>query len=222
MPNWTSNRIEAPAEVLKKYISKDENGKDHFDFNLVIPRPEIYDDPDLVSGGDEEGCIKWYLSERGTKKPEIINPLRATNKGLTFESLLFEKLNLAFGFDRIPDYSKEEQDKCYERGRKYVEAIKQYGYKDWYDWSYANWGTKWNACDSCVDWVDDGWVEFETAWCVPMPIIKKIMKDNPDCEIRIIWSDEDYDGTHTYEHDGHGMYREYTVFEKRYEEEDGE
>lgn len=25
------------------------------------------------------------------------------------------------------------------------ELIKKYGYADWYDWSIANWGTKWNA-----------------------------------------------------------------------------
>lgn len=26
MPNWTHNILEAPAEVLRKYISKDEDG----------------------------------------------------------------------------------------------------------------------------------------------------------------------------------------------------
>lgn len=196
MPNWTSNRIEAPAEVLKKYISKDENGKEYFDFNLVIPRPKVYDDPDLVAGGHEEVAIKWYKSSRGLKP----------------HSEDFTEVEDRYG----------DLEKLYQIGKKYVEAKAKFGHYDWYGWSSVNWGTKWNACNSCVDWVDDGWVEFETAWCVPMPIIEKIMKDNPDCEIRIIWRDEDYDGTHTYEHDGHGRYREYTVYEKQYEEEDEE
>ena len=194
MPNWTSNRIEAPAEVLKKYISKDENGKDRFDFNLVIPRPEIYNDPDLVSGGYEHVAIEWYRSDRGLKPHDED----------------FSNIENLYG----------DLEKLYVTGKKYVDVYNKYGYYDWYSWSVDNWGTKWNACDSCVDWVDDGWVEFETAWSVPMPIIKKIMKDNPDCEIRIIWSDEDYDGTHTYEHDGHGGYSEYTVYEKKYEDEE--
>ena len=196
MPNWTSNRIEAPAEVLKKYISKDENGKDCFDFNLVIPRPKVYDDPDLVAGGHEEVAIEWYRSNRGLKP----------------HSEDFTDVENRYG----------DSEKLYKIGKKYVEVYNKYGYYDWYSWSVENWGTKWNACVSCVDWVDDGWVEFVTAWVVPMPIIKKIMKDNPNCEIRIVWSDEDYDGTHTYERDEHGVYREYTVYEKQYEEEGGE
>ena len=220
MPNWTSNRIEAPAEVLKKYISKDEDGKDRFDFNLVIPRPEIYNDPDLVSGGHEIIAIEWYKSNRGTVVPKI--DLSASKKQ-SFGQKIESAIRSAFtprkiNFDEIEKYG--DPDTLYEIGKKYVEAHDKYGYYDWYGWSYANWGTKWNACDSCVDWVDEGWVEFETAWNVPMPIIKKIMKDNPDCEIRIVWSDEDYDGTHTYERDEHGEYREYTVFEKRYEDEE--
>lgn len=175
MPNWTSNRIEAPAEVLKKYISKDEDGNDRFDFNLVIPRPEIYNDPDLVAGGHEEKAISCYLH------------------GNTHDDL-------------------------YEIGKKYVEAHDKYGYYDWYDWSCANWGTKWNACD-CVINLDEGWVEFEIAWCMPEPIIRKIMQDNHNCEIRIIWHDEDYNGTHTFEYDGHGGYSRHTVYEEQYMDE---
>lgn len=215
MPNWTSNRIEAPAEVLKKYISKDEDGKDCFDFNLVIPRPEIYNDPELVSGGHQEDAIYCYRSEKGTRKPQVIGKQDGSLKG----RILFGKIN-GIGY-KPSDLSRYENlDELYEIGRKYMNVYEEYGYLDWYDWSAENWGTKWNACDSCCDFVDDGWVEFETAWCMPKPIIEKIMADNPGCRISITWSDEDYNGTHTLERDEDGSYSETTIM--RYEDEEDE
>ena len=200
MPNWTSNTLKAPVEVLKKYIRKDEDGSDVFDFNLVIPRPEIYADPDLESGGHENIAIYWYRSERGTKTPEEIGNYKKC--GSIFERVLFDKLNMC----SIPTVKAENlilgrfgktPDELYEIGRKYMQAYEQYGYLDWYDWSNANWGTKWNACDSDCSNVDEGLVAFDTAWCMPKPVIEKIFADNPDSEIVFIWRDEDYDGTHT-------------------------
>lgn len=173
MPNWTSNRLEAPTEVLKKYIGKDEDGKPFFDFNKVIPRPAIYDDPDLSSGNTEEWCIRWYLSDHGKTRQHLNE-------------------------EKYRQYCQEHDEECYRRGEKYVNAFNKYGYKDWYDWSCANWGTKWNACDSVFDNPDEPKsIEFETAWCCPYPVIGKIMDDNPDCLITFTWEDEDYNGTHT-------------------------
>lgn len=202
MPNWTSNRIEAPAEVLKKYIREDEYGKECFDFNLVIPIPEIYKDPELTEGFDTEWCIYWYKSKKGTD--DSVNPL-------DYESNVAKMLK----------YCLERSDEYYRRGRKYAEAFEKFGYRTWWGWCIDNWGTKWNASDSVIN-LDEGWVEFETAWCMPEPIIREIMQDNHECAIRIIWHDEDYNGTHTYEHDGHGGYTRYTEYEEQYEEEDGE
>lgn len=220
MTNWTSNRIEAPAEVLKKYISKDENGKDRFDFNLVIPRPEIYNDPDLVSGGHEIIAIEWYKSNRGTVVPKIdLSASKKQSFGQKIESVIWSAfVPRKINFDEIEKYG--DPDTLYEIGKKYVEAYDKYGYYDWYGWSYENWGTKWNACDSCCDFMDEGWVEFETAWNMPKPIIDKIMADNPGCRIAITWSDEDYDGTHTLERDEDGNYSETTIM--RYEDEEDE
>src|SRR5579872_225406 len=44
-------------------------------------------------------------------------------------------------------------------------ALKIIGYTNWYDWSNANWGTKWNACSVMVYGIP-GYIEiaFDTAW----------------------------------------------------------
>lgn len=217
MPNWTSNTLKAPVEVLKKYIRKDEDGSDVFDFNLVIPRPEIYSDPDLVSGGHQDAAIYWYRSERGTKVPEKISMSHTTGFSPIYERILFEKINGicswaredANVFGRDPYLFGKDPDEIYEIGRKYMEAYEKYGFLDWYDWDNANWGTKWNACDSSVD-LENGKVDFETAWSYPKPIIDKILKDNPGVFITFTWYDEDYDGHHTIMRSDNGVREEYT------------
>ena len=212
MPNWTSNTLKAPAEVLRKYVRKGEDGINVFDFNLVIPRPEVYNDPDLVSGGHQEAAIYWYRSMRGTKKPK---PIRKTPKYSSIaERVLFEKLN---GYVEDPHILSRfgDPDKLFEIGRKYMRAYEKYGYLDWYDWSNDNWGTKWNACDSYVA-PDLSQVDFETAWCYPKPIIDKILEDNPNCRIDFWWSDEDYDGDHWMIRDENGNITEGVEYDEHH------
>ena len=51
----------------------------------------------------------------------------------------------------------------------------------WYDWSYSNWGTKWDACDKEIEDEED-WAEitFNTAWSPPEGIFRKIKDHFPD------------------------------------------
>ena len=221
MPNWTFCTLEAPSDVLKKYINTDEDGKPRFDFNLVIPRPEIYNDPDLVSGGHEHAAIKWYLTERGTRSPKPIVTVENKSFGKTLEQAIFSKFDFTTDISNIERYG--DPDKLYEIGKKYVEAFEKYGYYDWYDWSYDNWGTKWNACSCYVDLMNDEpeYVKFDTAWCYPAPVINKIFDDNPGCYISFTWSDEDYDGTHTICRKEDGTIEMYTEWEEQeYEEQE--
>jgi hypothetical protein len=44
--------------------------------------------------------------------------------------------------------------------------VLKYGHRDWYSWTYDNWGTKWGDCDTYVDSALAGSlaVTFQTAW----------------------------------------------------------
>ena len=49
-----------------------------------------------------------------------------------------------------------------------------------YWWCIRNWGTKWNASNSKVFPLKYGTdVTFDTAWCAPLPIIFKLLEQNP-------------------------------------------
>ncbi len=48
-----------------------------------------------------------------------------------------------------------------------------FGFKDWYDWSNANWNTKWNSYYGRFEKNDNAYF-FCTAWTPPFPVIRKL------------------------------------------------
>ena len=69
-----------------------------------------------------------------------------------------------FSFEKVIPMPKSEKD-------------------NWYNWRVANWGTKWNAdiqYETLDQWENgEIFIEFNTAWDTPMPIIKKLSEQNP-------------------------------------------
>lgn len=71
--------------------------------------------------------------------------------------------------DTVSGWSADEAVQA-EREKQYEANETKYGYKDWYDWSCANWGTKWGDCNLEMDAPYDSgatWIlhaRYETAW----------------------------------------------------------
>lgn len=58
--------------------------------------------------------------------------------------------------------------------------IRKYGYDNWYDWRWENWGTKWDARDVCDESEDDTLMfTFDTAWSFPIPVVVKLSQMFP-------------------------------------------
>ena len=49
--------------------------------------------------------------------------------------------------ETVDGWSSDE-DEQKKREELYAKNIEKYGYKSWYDWQYAVWGTKWGDCDT--------------------------------------------------------------------------
>lgn len=70
---------------------------------------------------------------------------------------------------------------------QYESNIKTYGYKTWYDWNCANWGTKWSPrvesleLDQYPHLEDSYYIQsyFETAWCPAAGLLAKISEQFP-------------------------------------------
>jgi len=60
--------------------------------------------------------------------------------------------------------------------RQQKENIAKHGFSDWYSWSNANWGTKWEACEPFLSGHDKNFMSasFDTAWSPPIPFYEKL------------------------------------------------
>ena len=67
-------------------------------------------------------------------------------------------------------------DKEAEHEAQMKSNIEKHGFKDWYDWNVANWGTKWDFGLENVERVDANTVTaaFDSAWSPPINAYEKL------------------------------------------------
>ena len=69
--------------------------------------------------------------------------------------------------------------------------INTFGANNWYDWSYDNWGTKWDVSEVWLDDTDDYLkYDFDTAWCPPEGIYAFLVDKFPDVSISWFYREE--------------------------------
>ena len=63
------------------------------------------------------------------------------------------------------------EEKADEHRQQMESNTTKYGFKDWYDWQYDIWGTKWGDCDTDINnplgFSDGSWevpIQYKTAW----------------------------------------------------------
>ena len=118
------------------------------------------------------------------------------------DSLKNEEEHTVFDFNAIipipPELntppSESDRIKLDEIAR--ARLIKLHGVDNWKEWTFRNWGTKWNAYEDQIleqgvrsKYPKDGNVDayviytFSTAWQPPVPVIFKLRNECPDFEI---------------------------------------
>jgi hypothetical protein len=84
------------------------------------------------------------------------------------------------------DWSAED----FEQLLRCMRSLKEYGHTSWYEWSNANWGTKWNAYE--VNRVSDTVIKFQAARSMPANWFEKLIEKFPGEQVSIRWADEDF------------------------------
>lgn len=86
-------------------------------------------------------------------------------------------------------FGESEKQKAMEEMNKANKA--KYGYADWYDWSIANWGTKWGDCETeLVHHVPTELLyTFDTAWSPPIQLIQKMSVKYPTLSFSIVYEE---------------------------------
>ena len=78
--------------------------------------------------------------------------------------------------DTVAGWMGEDKQAAHEAQQ--ARNIEKYGFKDWYDWNVANWGTKWDFELENKERHEDGTVtaSFDSAWAPPVTAYEKLME----------------------------------------------
>lgn len=183
MPNHITNGVtishedKAKLAELRSKVIKKVDGTETFDFNGLIPMPE---ELQITSGSSTDLGMACYDQEKFKQYSSYHWFAERYNNAKTPAEL-----------KAILEKSEDEHDKkALIEGKQALENIKKYGHKDWYDWSIANWGTKWNAYSFQLVKEDENslTVQFDTAWSTPEPIWDKL--EELGFEVNGVWLDE--------------------------------
>jgi hypothetical protein len=189
MPNHVANKLifrgDAEALELLKERMRAKDGSSPFTFNGIVPMPESVKNTSAGSQ-QEAGIIALTGRDKGGKEPWIIP--------------YYEK-NGIYTPEQLKKWLEQNDPKALEFGEASLVAYKEIGYYDWYDWSIANWGTKWDAYQETIS-EQDGTViyTFQTAWSPPSIIIELMSKilSNLEMEHRFCCEGPEFWGRATY------------------------
>ena len=181
MPNHISNILtiegdaKRVAQIKGEIISVDGDGNiRHIDFNKIVPMPESLN---ITSGSSTSNGLAILKYRAGD--PSEINQIMGYQWATEFATP-----------EDLIDHMLEKGTANLEEAQRALDNERLYGHRDWYSWSNANWGTKWNAYDTNEN-EDDG-IYFQTAWSNPFPVMEALSRKYPDVVFHVRFADEDF------------------------------
>lgn len=202
MPNDVMNRFKTTKgmdEFLDKFYDSE---KRRLDFNRIIPMPDTV--RVAVSNGYLEDVLKVYNDYKSTEEVPAhilkrINPDIFKDEdigyhdmipymGNTSKLIISSSKNL-YSKNKDSFTPNESYRLMYDLGKIYQDNITSYGYPTWYEWSCANWGTKWNSYNGRIN-PSTGELMFLTAWAPPINIYHKLHEMG--YRFTVSFADEDF------------------------------
>lgn len=147
-----------------------------FDFNKIIPIPSSMM---ITAGTSVNNGIAILKFTKENDDSEL-------KKMLEWPWVKAENIKTP---QQLVDYIMENCPVNLEEAQIALDNIKQYGFKDWFSWSIAHWGTKWNAYEA---YNEDDKIYFYTAWGAPLPVVEKLSSMFPTVKIKIEFADDDF------------------------------
>jgi hypothetical protein len=97
-------------------------------------------------------------------------------------------VGLLWNFVSPPEEIQNEKDYFSEARMTGFSKLSE---NNWYEWNCAHWGTKWDVDTNFTDNLSDNfhshgdglascWLEFDTAWSPPLPVVQAMAEQYPD------------------------------------------
>ncbi len=199
MPNHVTTRciVTGPDEEVARFRAKmivTLQDKDEFigtlrepytcfDFNQIIPMPEILWSSESSSVAEEGVILIMLRAEHRVAFADggLVPTIDRIRQDVQMPERPIYEVADAF-LTKHPRYE--------ELGIKRLKAIVETGYSDWYSWSIAHWKTKWNSYS--FELVSESPLEFtfDTAWSFPQPIFEKLTEEFPSLHFECSSFDE--------------------------------
>lgn len=194
MPNHVTNILQvsgddAQRQAMFEAIQFEELGPGSFDFGKVIPMPE---------------SLNVECSNRNRQALELYKQFLAESASLALGDLASTDVfsgNAMVQDERIRTLAEKYEEMSKDDpgllplGQQCYQNIQAHGYDTWYDWSIANWGTKWNSYgypEGAEQSFDGATLTFDTAWSNPEPVIAALAAQYPSLGFTHKWADEDF------------------------------
>lgn len=164
---------------------------DNFLFETIIPKPPCVDKTEsgtLATAGFYAltGCIMTRFIDLWS------HPFERYRKD-------FEENPKLTSIEFFREWLEVHDPEAIEKGKATLACFRETGFFDWYDWSIANWGTKWGAYEFKLRSREPERlvIEFQTAWNVADPIFRKLAELYQEADFTLAAIDEggpEYDG----------------------------
>ena len=182
MPNHVTNilAISGPEELVARIKSEisgahDDGEPKFIDFDKILPRPASLN---ITSGSSTSNGIAILKYRAGDNSDiEKIMGYNWATEFATPEALI--------------EFMLEKGSANLKEAQQALDNIRDYGHQDWYSWSTANWGTKWNAYSQSSE-EGSNEISFETAWSTPYPVIEALSRKFPEAVFFLRYADEDF------------------------------
>lgn len=170
MPNWTSNTL-----TLTAVCDEGREALAHFREQVRVEH--------------EDGTVSEFSFAGHVPMPKQLSIGSAPVSKIKNDEELIEAMNKM----NHPDTTEYEVTSLAKNIQQYANQ-RELGYTDWYGWSVANWGTKWDASspEYEVDNENEVCVNFQTAWSLPHKWNSAVLDDPRYLPLRIevSWEDE--------------------------------
>lgn len=167
MPNWVRNNVVVSGNVenIQKFVNECIDKENRYGDKVAFTFDKIIPMPKSlnIECGSHTDLGMEYWTATDERKKEIE--------------------------EEYPD--KELFEEMVSLGKVALDNKEKYGFSTWYDWSIANWGTKWDAYKVSVKIADNSVsIYFDTAWNTPVPVMLELSKKF-DVKVSVEFADED-------------------------------
>lgn len=171
MPNHVKNVISSTEpRHIARIAALMKSAESDFDFSRVIPQPEgISVEPHMGVIDAAKIACKDFPNPHADGWDGILARLELGN-------MRKQKSPLEFNDEEWGHFIQCLQNR------------KAHGHYTWFEWNREHWGTKWNAYSIKIE----AEIRFETAWKMPEPVMRAIVKALPGIDFTWCYADEDY------------------------------